>query len=203
MQEVELTRTHVTHALHGALYVPETAALIPLAIQQASRGHYEVLVALMNALTVDLSYGMHLAVLCNEDVPRILRSPPRNAEGAVFRAADIIDRTVQACRPLPHASMDPEYFQPIVSNVPVLILSGELDPATPPRWGESVLMGLENAKHVVVPGAGHGTLRYPCVSRMMAEFVHHASAASLDTSCLSKQRRVPFFLSRTGTFPQR
>ncbi len=48
------------------------------------------------------------------------------------------------------------YFEAVRSDVPTLLLSGALDPVTPPRWGEEVLRGLGNARHVVAPGAGHG-----------------------------------------------
>ena len=45
------------------------------------------------------------------------------------------------------------------SAVPILVLSGGIDPATPPRHGERVVRALRAmARHVVVANAGHGVL---------------------------------------------
>ena len=54
----------------------------------------------------------------------------------------------------------------------------------------------------MVPGVGHGTLTYGCVSRIMAAFIDQGSAADLDVDCLQKLRRPPFFNSYTGPRPE-
>ena len=48
---------------------------------------------------------------------------------------------------------------------------------------------------IVVPGAGHGTLEYECVQKLIARFVEHADAARLDASCV---RHVPLSPFITG-----
>ena len=52
-----------------------------------------------------------------------------------------------------HAPIDA--FAPVRSDVPALILSGGLDPVTPPANGEAIAKTLANHKHVVAPGYGH------------------------------------------------
>ena len=38
------------------------------------------------------------------------------------------------------------------SPMPTLVMSGELDPVTPPVWGEAIAKHLSNSRHVVIPG---------------------------------------------------
>ena len=82
--------------------------------------------------------------------------------------------------------------------MPALILSGEFDPVTPPRWGEQAAEGLVNSGHVVVPGTGHGATVVGCVPKLIEEFIEKGTADELDTACVEKHQRPPFFLSETG-----
>jgi hypothetical protein len=85
------------------------------------------------------------------------------------------------------------YGDPVESDRPVLLLSGFLDPVTPPRWGAIVGQSLSNATEIVVPGVGHGTLFYGCVPDLMAEFIEQGSAEGLDISCVDSIKRPRFF----------
>jgi hypothetical protein len=105
---------------------------------------------------------------------------------------------LQPCEFWPKGDVAKEYYEPVVSDAPVLILSGKLDPVTPPVWGEQVLEHLTNARHIVVPGAGHGTLGQGCVSRLIREFVDQADAQSLDAACVEQIHRPPFFVNNVG-----
>src|SRR5206468_10183833 len=88
------------------------------------------------------------------------------------------------------------------SDAPALILSGELDPITPPSWGEQVASHWKNTRHIVVPGIGHGTIASGCVVRVAREFLNRGSAANLNTDCIQRVRRPPFFLGPSGPDPQ-
>jgi TAP-like protein len=46
----------------------------------------------------------------------------------------------------------------LTSDIPTLVLAGELDPITPPRWGEEIADGLSDAHFVEFPFTGHGSL---------------------------------------------
>ncbi len=91
---------------------------------------------------------------------------------------------VAACTVWPAADLPAGYFEPVRSDAPTLLLSGALDPVTPPRWGEEVLRGLGNARHVVAPGAGHGVLVRGCTADVIARFIDAGSHADLDVSCI-------------------
>jgi hypothetical protein len=77
--------------------------------------------------------------------------------------------------------------------VPVLVLSGGLDPATPPRHGAAVAARLGHARHVVAPYFGHGVSAQACAPRLITRFIRTANFADLDTDCLEKLPASSFF----------
>jgi hypothetical protein len=94
------------------------------------------------------------------------------------------------------------YYENPQMSVPALILSGELDPVTPPSWGQQIADHWVNSRHIVVPGIGHGTIASGCIVKMLREFVNQGSATNLNTDCVQKVRRPPFFLGPAGPDPQ-
>jgi hypothetical protein len=83
------------------------------------------------------------------------------------------------------------------SAVPVLVLSGGIDPATPPRHGERVVRALgPMARHVVVANAGHGVLAIGCMRDVLFRFIDAASdsdALGVDATCAASVPRPPAF----------
>ena len=72
----------------------------------------------------------------------------------------------------------------VKSSTPVLLMSGERDPVTPPAFGDRVAKGLGHSKHVVFPHASHGNFGV-CGNRMVAAFFDAGKVEGLDTACLS------------------
>jgi hypothetical protein len=93
------------------------------------------------------------------------------------------------------------YYEPVVSDVPALVLSGEADPVTPPSWGAAVSMHLSRALHLTAPATGHGVFGTGCGQRLVAAFIERGSSDGLDTSCLQSLARPPFFLTPAGPDP--
>jgi pimeloyl-ACP methyl ester carboxylesterase len=92
----------------------------------------------------------------------------------------------------------------VTSDVPTLLLSGGLDPVTPPAGAAAVAATLSNGRQVVVRGSGHIVSTYACVPRLIAEFVATADVASLSAGCiefLAATDRPPLWPDRLG--PQR
>lgn len=198
--EVEVGRTVVANTLFGAFYSPLTSSLVPLLIERAEQNDFQPLIAMGFAsedLGELLSQGMFLSVICAEDVPRVTEEDRSRALSESF-LGDMFGSRLKPCEFWPRAKVSEDYYQPVKSDVPVLILSGELDPITPPRWGEHVAEHLPNAKHLVVPGVGHGAMGQGCVTRLVSQFLDDGTAADLDVGCIEQLRRPPFFVSSTG-----
>jgi pimeloyl-ACP methyl ester carboxylesterase len=83
----------------------------------------------------------------------------------------------------------------------VLLLSGEFDPVTPPRYGDEVARTLPNGRHLVLPGQGHNVMTVGCVPRIMAQFLDSADSRDLDVSCLDQIIYTPPFAGPYGWEP--
>jgi pimeloyl-ACP methyl ester carboxylesterase len=193
-------RPEVAGILRLLLYTPETAALLPLLVERAASGRPGPLVAqgrLAEAqLRGGLAFGMHAAVVCTEDVPR---SASAGAPGLL--GLELLPRLERLCERWPAGVLDADLHAPLESDAPALLLSGELDPVTPPAWGERAKARLTNALHVVAPEQGHGIAPRGCAPRLLARFVDTGRVDSLDASCLDRLRALPFFVDVNGPPP--
>ena len=90
---------------------------------------------------------------------------------------------------------------PVKSDVPVLILSGGLDPVTPPANGAEVAKSLPASRHIVARGYGHIVSPHACGPRLIAAFIDDPTFETLPASCIEhfeKSRRPPVWPDRLG-----
>jgi pimeloyl-ACP methyl ester carboxylesterase len=203
-EDVTVDGEFVVNVLFGALYAPLTSTLLPDLIARAERRDFQGLLALAMAnegASDNMAIGMQLSVVCAEDFPRITPQQIADAAANTVFATHLLTARMKACEFWPRGEVSPSYYEPVKSAVPALVLSGDLDPVTPPQWGESVLPHLSNARHVVVPATGHGAIMTGCGIRMASAFINSGSVESIDTSCLQGLRRPPFFLTPAGPDP--
>ena len=208
-EAVMLTREHLLGLVRGPLYVPALAAGLPVALDEAAQGRFDALLGLASAMAparpgTPMAAGLHFSVVCAEDMSRLPGSVDK--PGADFgRAFEDIYRDV--CAHWPVAPVDPGFYEVGVSAAPVLVMSGGLDPVTPPRHGERVAAALgAKAQHVTVANAGHGLLGLGCANDIVHRFINAAddtTAMTLgDLSCLLKlQRPQAYQPVRAGAAP--
>jgi pimeloyl-ACP methyl ester carboxylesterase len=202
-EPVEVTPRVATGALVSALYTPVTASTIPLLLHRATQDDFAPLLAM--ALAGDdstgISVGMQLSVLCSEDVARVDAAAVERESASSLFGAHLAAGPLTACRDWPRGALPSGYFDPVRSDVPALILSGDLDPVTPPDWGEHVAQHLTNGRHYVARGTGHGVASTACGLRVVEQFLERASAVDLDAACLDEPQRPFFFVSPSGPDP--
>lgn len=199
--DFDVSRDGIVMLLRSALYNADATRLLPLIIQQAHSGDYAPLLALADPMADIgslMSIGMLFSVLCAEDIGFISDTDMASMAAEPFMGTAVIDTWGKVCDFWPRGDIPESYHAPVVSDKPVLVLSGELDPVTPPRWGRLVAEHLSNSLHVVVPGAAHGTIIYGCVQQMMEQFIDEASVVGLDPTCVESLERPMFFRSFTG-----
>lgn len=221
-ESLRLSAHALARLVRAALYVPSTASALPAAIEAASQGRFEPLAALAASLSPAsargaLAQGLHFAVVCSEDLPR---TPGRGGvagksggevggevggQGGDDRQAGssrVFDAGLAAlyrevCGFWPRGEVSPGFTELAPTQVPVLLLSGGLDPATPPRHGERVAGALgARARHVVVPQAGHGLLGLPCIGDAVGRFIDAADdvqALGVDAGCAADMPRAALF----------
>jgi len=198
--EVVVSRTSFAANVRAPLYSPELAALLPLAIARAAEGDYAPLAAMASSFAGDasLNTGMFLSVVCSEDVPAITAADRELAAADPFFGTVCLESFDALRAAWPRGTLPDGYGDPVQSDRPVLLLSGLLDPVTPPRWAAAVAQTLTNARAVTVPGVGHGTMAAGCIPDLMAEFIEQGSAEGLDIACVEEIVRPRFFDSMLG-----
>lgn len=203
--EGTLDRAAFTGALRGILYSAERAGLVPFLVERAAAGDFAPLLAaalqMVDGTSATMSLGMTFAVLCSEDYPRIDRTEADAVAAGTFLGSEGLALWHTACALWPRAELPDGFEQLAPSKVPALLLSGDLDPVTPPTWGEATLELFPQGRHLVVPGTGHNTSHVGCVPRLIADFLDTADAASLDASCVEKVVRPPFVVGFQGVEP--
>jgi pimeloyl-ACP methyl ester carboxylesterase len=189
--------------LFRPLYVAELASLLPLGVSSAAGGDFNPLLAqnleFADDISENLALGMHLSVICAEDIPRITPRDIAATTNAFFGRA-LVDDFIRACAVWPRGRIPADFYEPLQSAVPTLILSGGIDPATPPRHGDEVAKTLSNAKHLIAPHVGHGVSLHGCAPRLIESFVRKAASQGLDARCLERIPR-PLFVLPLGSRP--
>ena len=183
-------------------YLPQLAAMLPYSLAEAAAGRPEVLMAqgrmIESLLGEQIAEGMQLSVTCTEDADR-MRVDPRDA--ATLLGTRFTEALLAQCEVWPRGTRPEDFTQPVRSDRPVLLLSGEFDPVTPPRYGAMVAKTLPNGRHVVAPGQGHNVLGVGCVPRLIERFVATAVATGLDASCVERLAPPPPFVGAFGWDP--
>jgi pimeloyl-ACP methyl ester carboxylesterase len=183
-------------------YQPETAALLPLSINAAAHGDVGPLLGQAKLLSSDLSgdmnNGMSMSVICSEDVDLL---QPRPQDQNTMLGNHLIDAIKAQCDMWPHGTRPADFHAPLKSDKPILLLSGELDPVTPPRYGEQILPGLTHARQLIFKGQGHSLLGRGCMPQLLGKFIDRPDPKQLDAGCLDKLSGTPAFIDFNGASP--
>lgn len=197
---VKVTRGLFAEAFRNMLYTPESAAQAPKLVRQLlngdDQGIAETALAGRTVLGGDrLAAGFFLSVSCAEDVPYLPKNTRALASGT-FGGDYRLQQQTAACAEWPRGKVSDAHRQPSRSGIPTLILSGALDPVTPPSGGEEVVRTLANGTHVVIVNNGHpiGNAE-ACLGSMLAAFLERGTVAGLDRSCAAALPARPFLLS--------
>jgi pimeloyl-ACP methyl ester carboxylesterase len=183
-------------------YSPYTAALLPYVLAEADAGHYEPLLGQAQVVIGDVSDsltgGMALSVTCAEDADRLHANP---ADAGTVLGNGLTEWLLAACAVWPHASHPADFNEPLRTSLPVLVLAGEHDPVTPPRYAQEIVRTLPHARLLQVKGQGHGLLTVGCMPRLLDEFLRQPGATQLDAHCLEVLAQTPFFVDANGSNP--
>jgi pimeloyl-ACP methyl ester carboxylesterase len=185
---VTLSRGVFADRLRLMLYSARLSRRIPMLIHRAHEGDWTPFVTLAYELSRvvfdQLDVGAHLSVACSRDL-----SQPAETRGT-FLADYRLRMYRDACAAWPRSSRSTAHAS-LETRAPVLLITGALDPVTPPEFAEAAARMLPNAMVMIVPGMAHaGTER--CVEEVVAQFIQRGSATGLDTSCVADIKPPPF-----------
>ncbi|MFT4257386.1 MAG: alpha/beta hydrolase [Pseudoxanthomonas sp.] len=183
-------------------YMPLAGALLPKLIHEANAGRYENLMALTQMMRGQMkdamAMGMQMSVICSEDGDSMVK----RAEDAGTVLGDAMPESMAAmCKAWPKGEVPADFHRALATDVPALVLEGEFDPVTPPRYGEEVAKSLPNGRLFVLRGQGHNVIGAGCMPKLFAQFVEKTDARALDGKCLDQLNYVAPFTSFNGSEP--
>jgi pimeloyl-ACP methyl ester carboxylesterase len=175
-------------AIRRVLMNSDLHSHLPSIVHQAAAGDVSGLEPGLEGtlgVTDGMYMGMGLSVMCTEETERLGEANIGAETGGTFIGDGPIRTMMEACAEWPLGKVPSGYHEPVRSDIPVLLLSGETDPTTPARWGAMAARTLPNGLHLVLPGVSHAP--FPaCAIRIMAAFVEAGSIEGLDTSCVAE-----------------
>jgi pimeloyl-ACP methyl ester carboxylesterase len=186
VQKMTLDGRSLAMAIRIALYGPQTRALLPPLIKAALAGHYQPFAAFASAGGMDsnsMSFGAHLSAMCAEDVPGVTPLQMQRASRGTVLGNQEYERYQKQCARWPHRQLKPMGAW-ARSTVPTLVLSGALDPVTPPALGAKTAALFKTSRHIIVPASGHISSHFACAPTLLAAFLDHLTPAKLDSKCL-------------------
>jgi pimeloyl-ACP methyl ester carboxylesterase len=159
---VTMSRGDFLYAMRGMLYTAGAQNDLPSMITEAAAtGDVSAFAQRYWARAVSMgrsiSYGMHLSVLCPEDVNALTDARVAAETGATRIGNYIVNEYRTACALWPKARVAADFRTPVKARVPVLLVSGKYDPVTPPEFGERIAKSMPLARHIVVSTSGHGS----------------------------------------------
>jgi pimeloyl-ACP methyl ester carboxylesterase len=196
-QQATMTREGLVELVREILYVPTVISLMPAVIHEMSQGDFSHFAfyayQVRRGIDAGIARGMQLSVICAEDIPFLKEADIQSNMGGTFYGVDKAHAYLKACEQWPRGDMPAKFREPIKSDLPVLILSGELDPVTPPDLATPLLRWLPNGRQVLIHNATHST--YECQEKLARDFIEMGTAKGLDASCVEGIKRLPFATS--------
>jgi pimeloyl-ACP methyl ester carboxylesterase len=197
---IRVTPELLTEEARRMLYNLNGAAEIPIDFHWAAAGNFEPMLRRIarGRRTADdgsIAYGLYFSLTCTEDIPATdTAAAIQNASRTLFGPTRLAQHA-DICRIWPKGEVPRGFYDPVRGDVPVLLVSGALDPVTPPSQAAEVARNLANALSIVVPFAGHDAgVSSSCVGGIEFSFVKLGTARGLDISCLATLERDPPFV---------
>jgi pimeloyl-ACP methyl ester carboxylesterase len=194
-EPVSLSRNVFVEQLRLMLYNHESMRLIPLMVHAAAQEDWSVFAKIKSQsrgnATFAATTGVYFTITCSESVPYITEAEIAHRTAGTILGEYRTRRHQRACEEWPRAALPEDYFEPVKSALPVLMLSGDIDPSTPMELAEAASKFLPNAKQIILRNTPH-SYGSDCAQKLILEFIASGSAQELDASCAARLRRPPF-----------
>ena len=193
MRPVTLERENYVERLRFLLYATTFARFVPLIVHQAFNGDFipfETISIRYNPGSL-LARGMYLTVTCSEGIRFISNNEIVSEAQGTFVGETRVRAHMVACNDWPKGDIPASFIDPVKSDIPTVMFSGEVDGSSPPWFGKDAVRYMPNGLQILARYAGHQA-DTSCVWEVMRTFVNSASVRGIDSSCAEKIRRPPF-----------
>jgi pimeloyl-ACP methyl ester carboxylesterase len=190
---VQADGSTLLNVVFTGLYSDDVIPYLPKLISDTAKGDYNFLSSLRsNMLTNQLfiSEGAYHASLCRDEIPFNSNEEIDLEISQYPRLADFLTGPAgkvpfdQLCEDWGITAANPEVNQPVSTELPVLILAGQFDPASPVSWGAQVSKNMSASTFLEFPNIGHSvTLSHSCPLSITITFINDPTE-TLDTACM-------------------
>lgn len=203
--ELSVGRGMFAESLRSLLYTVRGSTELPFIVHRAHQGDFapffRATVGWRYAVETEIANGLYLSVTCAEDTVWFDDEDAelQNAGTAVGTLRTDAQRA--ACSVWPVGEIPEDFHEPVHTDRPVLIVGGELDPVTPPRYGREAAKHMSESRLVLIPRGHHSfdsLTHQECLEGLMREVILAGSADGLDTSCVASMQRPPFVVEESG-----
>lgn len=198
LEKIHFSRGNFAESIRFYNYSPSGGVVLPVLLHRAFLGDLRPFAEQVLDSEPDfrqwLAWGSHLAVGCSEDFPDYPADTSAYSRGT-FLGDYRIQMQRQLCADWPRGPVPADIHEPVKGDIPTLLLSGELDPVTPPWMAREVARHLSRAKHVIVEEGHHGPdglSNAECLDGLIRSFLAAGNAEGLDTSCVATMKRPAF-----------
>ncbi|MCZ2825727.1 MULTISPECIES: alpha/beta hydrolase [unclassified Modestobacter] len=180
--------------LFQSMYSTELIPFLPEVVEAAANDDFGTIGLLLGAFAQQLdlvSVGQQLAVQCEEEVSfsdqEVVAAAAAEhplVESFFANAPTMGPAVFDVCADWDAGQPGPAENEALTSDIPTLVLAGELDPITPPRWGAQLAEDLGNSVFVEFPSTGHGSVgTHECAVQLTRDFLADPDSEP-DASCV-------------------
>ena len=194
---VTLERESYVEHLRALLYSTFGAGLVPYVVHQAYLNNFipfGMVAVRFNLGEPATSRGLYFSVTCAEATPFITEREIEAETRGTFLGDRRARAHVAACAEWPQGEIPKGFTDPVESEIPIVMFSGEADGSTPPWIAEAAIKLWPNGRQIVAPHTGH-QIDGPCTWDLMQAFLNAGSITKLDASCVKKAKRPRFAMN--------
>ncbi len=197
-ERVSIHRGIFGSALRAMLYETDQRRLVPRMIQESAQGDFRLAATLttwwQSFFYKKFHHGTYYSITCTEDVPFVDLDAELEDAAGTFVGAYRVRNQIESCRGWPRGEVPSDFHQPVRSDVATLLVSGSVDPVTPPAVAEEVARHLSSSAHLVLAHRPHDPSNgWPqCAGPIVGQFLDGAAPDSLDLSCGQRLEPIPF-----------
>jgi pimeloyl-ACP methyl ester carboxylesterase len=191
---VALERESYVEHVRALLYSTAGARVVPLVVHQAFLNDFlpfQTMAVRYNLGGASTARGLYFSVTCSEAAPFISDAEIVAETQGTFLGDRRVRAHLAACADWPHGAVATSFTDPVRSDVPVVVYSGDADGSTPPWIGSAAVKSLSHGRQIMALHTGH-QIDGPCTWDLMQAFVRNPVVQALDASCAAKAQRPPF-----------
>jgi pimeloyl-ACP methyl ester carboxylesterase len=193
--EVSLGRGRFAELFRNMLTTGAGQRGVPAIVHAAATGDFAPFAARASGPGPPFAMGLYLSIVCSEAVPRIPEDASPFTAGT-FLGAYRVSQERFGCADWPRYAVPADFYDPLRTSVPILVISGTMDSVTTPDWAREFCSSTAACVGVNVPDLGHGPFDLgewtegDCVDRVTAAFFD--DPRHVDASCVARMKPPPF-----------